>query len=319
MFVKKIKTPNGRVYLEIVESVKKDGVSTHRVVESLGYLDELDPLHHGDALAWAKDRAVEFTRCSKASKEKKTDQHVNYKCAAKRIIHWTNSYFFTSPSLQSGDEEEGIPFPVFFNELMSSLGAAYCFLRYESDLAEIKEYLLEDVDAAYNGDPAAKSKEEIIVAYPGFYATMVHRIAHLLFNKGVPVLPRMMSEIAHSSTGIDIHPGAKIGHRFFIDHGTGIVIGETTEIGNDVRIYQGVTLGAKSLEHADALRGSKRHPTVKNNVIIYSGASILGGDTVIGNNVTIGSNVFITFSIDDNKIVRFESKNYSIIDKKNLS
>ncbi|MBQ7243853.1 MAG: serine acetyltransferase [Bacilli bacterium] len=238
------------------------------------------------------------------------------KCTAKRIIKWTNSHFYGRTCLQDNTEEEEKDFPRFFDKAMEGLGSDYRFEEYLKDIQPIKALLDEDVEAAYNGDPAAKSREEIITAYPGFYAILVHRIAHLFYNHGIPLLPRMMSELAHSSTGIDIHPGAKIGHFFFIDHGTGIVIGETAEIGDNVRIYQGVTLGAKSLEHADELRDKKRHPTIKNNVIIYSGASILGGDTVIGNNVTIGSNVFITFSIGDNKIVRFESKNYSIIDKK---
>lgn len=241
---------------------------------------------------------------------------MSWKCAAKRIIQWTNRHFYGLDCLQNSPEEEEDDFPLFFDETMTALKASYSFADYEKDIIPVKAMLDEDVEAAYNGDPAAKSREEIIMAYPGFYAILVHRIAHVLYKRNIPLLPRMMSEIAHSSTGIDIHPGARIGHYFFIDHGTGIVIGETTEVGDNVRVYQGVTLGAKSLEHADELRDKKRHPTIKNNVIIYSGASILGGDTVIGNNVTIGSNVFITFSIPDDKIVRFESKNYSIIDKK---
>lgn len=241
---------------------------------------------------------------------------MSVKCLAKRTIAWTNCHFYGSPCLHNEDTESDEEFASFFDESMKDLGSSYRFSDYLKDLPPIKAMLDEDLDAAYNGDPAAKSKEEIIFTYPGFYATVVHRIAHLFFLKGIRLLPRMMSEIAHSSTGIDIHPGAKIGHHFFIDHGTGIVIGETAEIGDNVRIYQGVTLGAKSLEHADELRNVKRHPTIKDNVIIYSGASILGGDTVIGNNCTIGSNVFITFSIPDDKIVRFEAKNYSIIDKR---
>ncbi|MBR1846756.1 MAG: serine acetyltransferase [Bacilli bacterium] len=241
---------------------------------------------------------------------------MSWKCAAKRIINWTNRKFYGLVCLQDNAGEDENDFPAFFDETMNELKVDYDFAGFERDLVTVKEMLDEDVEAAYNGDPAAKSKEEIITAYPGFYAILVHRIAHVLYKKSVPILPRMMSELAHSSTGIDIHPGATIGHYFFIDHGTGVVIGETTVVGNNVRIYQGVTLGAKSLEHADELRNKKRHPTIKDNVIIYSGASILGGDTVIGSNVTIGSNVFITFSVEDNKIVRFESKNYSIIDKK---
>lgn len=179
-------------------------------------------------------------------------------------------------------------------------------------LNTIKTKLMLDLQATYDNDPAANSLDEIIITYPGFYATMTYRIANELFIHNVPILPRLMTEVAHSQTGIDIHPGAIIGEYFFIDHGTGIVIGETTVIGNNVRIYQGVTLGALSLEHPSELRNKKRHPTILDNVIIYAGASILGGNTVIGNNVTIGSNVFITASIPDNTLVRFKETNYLI-------
>ena len=184
--------------------------------------------------------------------------------------------------------------------------------KYVESLKEIKELLLKDIDATFEGDPAAKSKEEIIISYPGIYAIMVYRLAHELYIHNVPLLPRLMTEIAHSKTGIDIHPGATIGEYFFIDHGTGVVVGETTIIGNNVRIYQGVTLGALSLQNAQKLKDVKRHPTIKNNVIIYANASILGGETVIGNNVIIGGNVFITSSIEDDKIVSFEKENYRI-------
>lgn len=241
---------------------------------------------------------------------------MSMKCDAKRIIQWAKCRFYGPECLRVEEETEEQPFADFFDELMAELKVDYRYDEFNQELYGIKAMLDEDLDAAYNGDPAAQSKDEIVSAYPGFYATLVHRVAHLLYVHRVPLLPRLMSELAHSSTGIDIHPGATIGKRFFIDHGTGIVIGETTEIGDNVRIYQGVTLGAKSLDHAEELRGKKRHPTIKNNVIIYSNASILGGDTVIGNNVTVGGNVYITFSVEDNKIVRFESKNYSIIDKK---
>ena len=168
----------------------------------------------------------------------------------------------------------------------------------------IASTLALDVDSFYNGDPAAKSKEEIIICYPGFYAIMIYRLAHEMYVLDVPYLPRMMSEMAHSSTGIDINPGAKIGHSFFIDHGTGIVIGETCEIGNNVKIYQGVTLGALSTKDGQALSGIKRHPTVMDNVTIYSNASILGGNVVIGENSTIGGNAFVTQSIPANTIVK---------------
>ncbi len=166
-----------------------------------------------------------------------------------------------------------------------------------SRLPEIQRRLLLDVQAGYDGDPAAASKEEVIFSYPGFYAIFVHRVAHELFTLSVPYIPRMMSEYAHSQTGIDIHPGATIGDSFFIDHGTGVVIGETTVIGNHVKLYQGVTLGALSLRAGQKLAGKKRHPTVEDGVTVYSGASILGGDTVIGEGSVIGGNAFITASV----------------------
>lgn len=159
------------------------------------------------------------------------------------------------------------------------------------------EYLETDLQAAYDGDPAARSKDEIVFSYPGLYAITVYRLAHELFLLGVPLIPRMMTEQAHSKTGIDIHPGATIGKYFFIDHGTGIVIGETTIIGCHVKLYQGVTLGALSTKGGQKLRDVRRHPTIGDNVTIYSGASILGGETVIEEGVVIGGNSFITQSI----------------------
>jgi serine O-acetyltransferase len=173
----------------------------------------------------------------------------------------------------------------------------------------IQKLMAADVAAAYEGDPAAKSYDEIIFCYPGIYAIWVYRVAHQLYRHGVPLLPRIMTEHAHSLTGIDIHPGAQIGRRFVIDHGTGVVIGETTEIGENVRIYQGVTLGALSLppEVVNDLRYKKRHPTIEDNVIIYSGATILGGETVIGANSTIGGSVWLTESIPPNTRVMLET------------
>jgi serine O-acetyltransferase len=172
--------------------------------------------------------------------------------------------------------------------------ATYTFL---SKLPEIREKLDTDVSATLDGDPAATSKDEIISSYPGIYAIMVNRLAHELHVLSVPLIPRIMTEHAHSLTGIDIHPGASIGHYFFIDHGTGIVIGETTIIGNHVKLYQGVTLGALSTRGGQRLKSAKRHPTIQDNVTIYSGASILGGSTVIGEGVVVGSNAFITQSV----------------------
>lgn len=163
------------------------------------------------------------------------------------------------------------------------------------EIPEIRRKLLLDVKAAVLGDPAAKSAEEVILSYPGIEAITVYRLAHFLFIKGVPLIPRIMSEHVHGKTGIDIHPGATIGESFCIDHGTGIVIGETTLIGNNVKLYQGVTLGALSVKKE--LQNKKRHPTVEDNVTIYAGATILGGETVIGKNSTIGGNTWVTKSV----------------------
>lgn len=175
-------------------------------------------------------------------------------------------------------------------------------------LTKIREYIETDVQAAFDGDPAAYNKDEIIFSYPGLFATLVNRIAHELYLLGVPLIPRIMTEYAHSETGIDIHPGATIGKYFFIDHGTGIVIGETTVIGNNVKIYQGVTLGALSTRGGQALKTKKRHPTIMDNVTIYSGASILGGETVVGKDVVVGGNAFITKSIPDGAKVSIKNQ-----------
>lgn len=167
-------------------------------------------------------------------------------------------------------------------------------------LPDIQSVLFKDVEAAFYGDPAAHSRGDIIVSYPGLFAVFVYRIAHVLYKQNVPMIPRMMTEYAHGKTGIDINPGAEIGEYFFIDHGTGVVIGETTKIGRNVKIYQGVTLGALSTRKGQALSGVKRHPTIEDGVTIYSGSSILGGDTVIGRGAIIGGNAFITESISPN-------------------
>ncbi|MCR5690969.1 MAG: serine O-acetyltransferase [Eubacterium sp.] len=169
-----------------------------------------------------------------------------------------------------------------------------------SKIPEIREKLSTDVQAAYDGDPAAYNTDEVIFSYPGIFAITVYRVAHELSLLGIPIIPRIMTEHAHSLTGIDIHPGATIGKYFFIDHGTGIVVGETTIIGDHVKIYQGVTIGALSTRRGQMLKGNKRHPTIGNNVTIYSNASVLGGETIIGDNVTIGGNTFITSSIEPN-------------------
>jgi len=182
-------------------------------------------------------------------------------------------------------------------------------LNLLEDIPNIRRVLATDVQASYEGDPAAKSLDEIIFSYPGIFAMAVYRVAHHLFKSGVPLLPRIMSEYAHSVTGIDIHPGAEIGESFVIDHGTGVVIGETTKIGKNVRIYQSVTLGALSIPRnsGDKFRGKKRHPTIEDEVIIYSGATILGGDTVIGTRSVIGGNVWLTQSIPPDTTVSLEA------------
>ena len=172
--------------------------------------------------------------------------------------------------------------------------------RLISMMPEIRRLLLCDVEAGNNGDPAAKSRAEIIVSYPGLLAIFVYRIAHVLYEEQVPLIPRIMTEYAHSKTGIDINSGAVIGEYFFIDHGTGVVIGETTVIGNNVKLYQGVTLGALSTRSGQELSGVKRHPTIGDNVTIYANSTVLGGETVIGSGVIIGGNAFITKSVPDN-------------------
>lgn len=168
------------------------------------------------------------------------------------------------------------------------------FLR---EIPKIREYLDTDIDATYDGDPAAFDKIEIVIAYPGLFATTIHRLAHELYKLNVPYIPRIMSEYAHAETGVDIHPGATIGKYFFIDHATGIVIGETSEIGEHVKVYQGVTIGALSTEDGQSARGTKRHPTIEDCVTLYAGATILGGDTVIGHDSVIGGSAFVTKSV----------------------
>lgn len=170
-------------------------------------------------------------------------------------------------------------------------------LAFFGRIPEIRAVVQTDLKAAYDGDPAASSMDEIIFSYPGLFAITVYRLAHVLYELQVPMIPRIMTEHAHSVTGIDIHPGAKIGKYFFIDHGTGIVIGETTVIGENVKIYQGVTLGGLSTRGGQSLRGTKRHPTIEDNVTIYANAAILGGSTVIGRDSVIGASAFITHSI----------------------
>ncbi|MBQ3290118.1 MAG: serine acetyltransferase [Kiritimatiellae bacterium] len=191
--------------------------------------------------------------------------------------------------------------------LMTDEDAKRISAAFVAALPEVKRLVESDVIAAYEGDPAATSRMEVVMAYPGLYAVTVHRLAHELYRMKVPIIPRVMSELAHSKTGIDIHPGATIGERFFIDHGTGVVIGETTVIGKNVKLYQGVTLGALSFDKDPVtgalVKGVKRHPNVEDNVVIYAGATILGGDTVIGHDSEIGGNVWLKDSVPPNSRV----------------
>jgi serine O-acetyltransferase len=185
-------------------------------------------------------------------------------------------------------------------------------------LPPVRRILWTDIDAAYEGDPAAKSYEEIILAYPALEAIAIYRMAHLLYDK-VPLIPRIMTEWAHSRTGIDIHPGAQIGSHFFIDHGTGVVIGETCEIGSRVKLYHGVTLGARSFqknEHGKIKKGGKRHPKVEDDVTIYPNSTVLGGETVIGARSTIGGNVFLVQSVPPDSLVYYEEKQLRIVPKR---
>jgi serine O-acetyltransferase len=186
-------------------------------------------------------------------------------------------------------------------------------------LPDVRRLLQTDVEAAYEGDPAAKSFEEIIVAYPCLEAIAIYRLSHILYGQGVPLVPRMMTEWAHSRTGIDIHPGAQIGSHFFIDHGTGVVIGETCVIGTRVKLYHGVTLGARSFakdEHGHIVKGTKRHPNVEDNVTIYPNATILGGDTTIGARSTIGANVFLMKSVPPDMLYALGEQEHRVHDKK---
>ena len=172
--------------------------------------------------------------------------------------------------------------------------------KFVARLPEVRRLVSTDIDAAYDGDPAATSRMEVVMSYPGLYAVTIHRLAHELYVLGVPIIPRVMSELAHSKTGIDIHPGATIGERFFIDHGTGVVIGETTVIGRNVRLYQGVTLGGLSFDKDASgalVKGLKRHPNSEDNVVVYANATILGGGTTIGHDSEIGGNVWLKDSV----------------------
>ena len=227
----------------------------------------------------------------------KSGRHLPVRAAIINIVKEMRSVIF--PGYFDIDSGAAV-FPEHYvgDDMTSACGkAAQITSRFFEQLPEVQEMLLKDVQAGFDGDPAAKSKEEIIFSYPGFLAIYVYRLAHILYLEEVPFIPRIMTEYAHDHTGIDINPGATIGEYFFIDHGTGVVIGETTEIGNNVKLYQGVTLGALSTRSGQKLKGKKRHPTIKDNVTVYSGASILGGETEIGEGVIVAGGAFVTKSV----------------------
>lgn len=215
---------------------------------------------------------------------------------------------FTQPLIELNLAQLQLDFKDLINPLESILEEPIIQLndKFFSKIPGIYESLVQDAQLFVDFDPAARSRESVILYYPGFYAIAVYRLSHELFQLKIPYLPRMISEFAHSKTGIDIHPGAEIGEHFFIDHGTGIVVGETTIIGNNVKIYQGVTLGAASVDKS--MKGKKRHPTLEDNVIVYSGSTILGGDTLIGHDTVIGGNVWLTKSVPPFSVVYHESK-----------
>jgi serine O-acetyltransferase len=205
--------------------------------------------------------------------------------------------------------------PAGFEDLDLPATARTLTVKFLGNLPRIRELLQTDTEAAYNGDPAAFSKEEVIVAYPCIEAIAVQRLAHELYLDNIPLIPRIMTEWAHARTGMDLHPGARIGTHFFVDHCTGTVVGETAIIGNHVKMYQGVGLVARSLAAGQALRGQKRHPTLEDRVTVYAGATIIGGDTVVGEGSTIGASVFLTTSVPANSLVVLEEANVKVIPK----
>lgn len=230
--------------------------------------------------------------------------------AVKNILAQLHEMVFFQVAETKLDEK----IPKVYAELYSQL-AKVCPKEQVDELCKaflnripaVRAMVETDLEAAFEGDPAATGYDEIVLAYPGIYAITVYRLAHELYMLGVPLIPRMMTEAAHSTTGIDIHPGATIGSHFFIDHGTGIVVGQTTIIGNHVKLYQGVTLGGLSTRGGQSLAGAKRHPTIEDNVTIYAGATILGGETLIGSGCVIGANAFVTRSIPANTTVTMKS------------
>lgn len=257
----------------------------------------------------------------KQFRKEKIELKVNKKALTSVVDHIFNLFFPICQTVRQGktcDQIVDDSYNIMVENLENLPQIAQAETRvsqFFSRLPEIQKALYEDAQAFFKNDPAANSVEEVILSYPGFYALAVHRLAHELYQLQVPIVPRLWAEYAHTQGGIDIHPGATIGKRFFLDHGTGTVIGETCIIGNDVKIYQNVTLGAlhvgKSMEHA------KRHPTVQDNVIIYSGATILGGATIIGHDSTIGGNVWVTRSVPPHTLVYYSSEMQHKVLKKN--
>ncbi len=211
----------------------------------------------------------------------------------------------TASDLAIHVEHSHVTLKGLLNKVVSPERADQISFKFHSWLPDLRKLLDKDAEAFFNGDPAAKGLNEVIFSYPGFRAITCHRMSHFLWIEDVPVFPRILSEYVHQKTGIDIHPGAHIGEYFFIDHGTGVVIGETTQIGNHVKIYQGVTLGALSVEKTE--QGKKRHPTIEEGVVIYANATILGGETIIGKHSTIGGNIWLTKSVPENSIVYHEA------------
>ena len=242
----------------------------------------------------------------------------------KKLLHSSQIKAGTASLLEAvlGNLEDEVCKSLEYNPPPSWLKKRLCpiahtlTIEFLASLPRIRELLQTDTEAAYSGDPAALSKEEVIVAYPFIEAIAVQRLAHELYLKNIPLIPRIMTEWAHARTGMDLHPGAQIGSHFFVDHCTGTVVGETTIIGNHVKMYQGVGLVAKSLAAGQQLRGQKRHPTLEDRVTIYAGATIMGGDTVVGEGSTIGANVFLTSSVPPHSLVVQEEANIKVVSKK---
>ncbi len=254
---------------------------------------------------------TEFAR--KLEQERKRDNHLrSMRAVASEVASRTVAFLFpqlSSVSASSSVVSEAEALEKLFVEAVSRVkdGHAYSVVsRILEKLPDVRLMLLSDAESILEGDPAAASLDEVLLAYPGFLATAVHRVAHVVHLEGVPILPRMLSEWAHAETGIDIHPGAQIGEAFAIDHGTGVVIGETTIIGDRVRVYQGVTLGALAVRKQLANR--KRHPTIGDDVVIYANATILGGSTNVGSGSIIGGNVWLTSSVPPRSVVQFSSR-----------